>query len=230
MASKDSTINNDKSSVKMGGFAYFLSFITVLILAGLTFRLVPKIIEKYATINSWFIFACGASLGFLIAKFLIRGKLSVLLHEVRHSVISNLVGNKWKQMAVQNSSGHFEYAYSKSTAHYNAFIALAPYWLPLMTIAAIGIAFAIAFKNALLARAILGLGWGADITLNLRDISPHQSDFSSIRGGFTLGVIYVTALNILITCLVVAWVSGGLDGLKMLANEIWLIGKKFVAA
>lgn len=211
------TVQLDTS--KVGGFAFFLSFLVVIPLALLGIAFLTSTLPT-APLEPLARFGFGAIGGAVAARLLIRGHTAVFVHEFKHSVIANLVGNKATGWRIRKRTGHFEYEFTDKTAGYNAFISLAPYWLPPFTIAALGIALA-GWHGAPNTMAILvGLGWGADTLLNISDIGPHQTDFSSIRGGFTVGFLYVLALNTVILVLLLAWVMGGLGGLKLLVKSL----------
>ncbi len=196
----------------VGGFAFFLSLAAILptglIVASLALRLLSS--ETISTAGG---FTCAAVVGALCAHFFIKGHISVLIHEFKHSLISNLVGNKRKGMKIDRDSGYFEYAYSKQTKHFNAFISVAPYIVPVFTFVAGLIAFALFRHDHMLAALVVGIGYGMDLVLNIRDISPIQTDLSLLRGGYRLGVLYVTAWNVLIFGLLLAWVLKGGAGL-----------------
>lgn len=195
----------------VGGFAFFLSLGAILptgvILVALSLQLLSGDSSKYAGS-----FVAAAAVGALCAHLFIKGHISVLIHEFKHSLVSNLVGNKRKGMKIGRDSGYFEYAYSKETKHFNAFISVAPYIVPVFTFVAALLAFATARQGHLAAVLIVGFGYGIDLVLNIRDISPVQTDLSLIRGGYRIGVLYVVAWNVLIFGVLTSWILGGISG------------------
>jgi hypothetical protein len=212
----------DKEAPKrevVGGFAFFLSLAAILptglVILFLSVRLLSLESSGYAGT-----FFCAALVGALCAHSLIKGHISVLLHEFKHSVVSNLVGNKRKGMKIDRDSGYFEYAYSKQTKHFNALISLAPYFLPVFTFTSGLIAFALFRHEHVVAVLIVGIGYGIDLLLNTRDISPIQTDLTLIRGGYRVGVLYVTAWNLLIFALLLAWILQGLAGLAHILESL----------
>jgi hypothetical protein len=226
--SPDDFDGKDKDDVEggiVGGFAFFLS-LSLLLPTGLLFFVlaVRQIREADAKIAFAFLGSCV--FGALLAHSMIQGHISVLLHEFKHALISNLVGNKNKKMLVNKNSGHLVYAYTKRTAHFNAFIALAPYIVPLMTFVAVLLSVAIAPGDTLMAVIIIGLGYGADILLNARDISPVQTDISLIRGGYGIGLLYILAWNLVTAALVLAWAFQGSAGITELFAAV---SKLFIA-
>ena len=116
-------------------------------------------------------------------------------------------------MEINENSGSLQYEYTKKTAHYNAFIALAPYILPVFTCIASLITFAIQASNPLVPLAIIGVAYGIDVLMNARDISPIQTDISLIRGGFYVGLLYIMAWNMITSALALAWAFQGGAGI-----------------
>jgi hypothetical protein len=213
---------SDKETPKqavVGGFAFFLSLAAILP-TGLIATFLALGLASTETLGHAGTFACAALGGALCAHLFIKGHISVLIHEFKHSLISNLVGNKAKGMKINRDSGYFEYAYSKETKHFNAFISVAPYIVPVFTFVAALIAFALFRHEHVLAVLVVGIGYGMDLVLNIRDISPIQTDLSLLRGGYRLGVLYVAAWNILIFALLCAWVLEGTAGLTHILESI----------
>lgn len=214
---------NDKKKqkpAKAGGLAFFVSLFMLLLLGGVNILHIPALWEP-ATSGNGGRFLLGVMLGAWLSYAFLKGHVSVLIHEFKHALISNLVGNKWKGMKVKENSGHFEYAYSKSTAAYNAFISVAPYWLPVFTLPLLGISLALWYGNHQLIVFVVGIGYGADLICNTRDISPIQTDLTEINGGYGVALIYVLAINIVVFSLLIAWVFQGLFGLKYLLFGLW---------
>ena len=216
-----SDIKVDES--KVGGLAFYLSLISFALLAAAnSFNLIKLNLQSFSW-QPWALFSGGLISGIFIAKLFIRGKLYVFLHELSHAIISNLVGNKWRALVVKKNTGHFEYAYSKETAKYNAFVALAPYWLPLLSLSLGGVAALLLYinKNYFMLPFVVAVFYGMDLSMNARDVSPVQSDITNIRGGYYIGLGYIVVVNLFIFTLFAAWVSAGFDGLKYLFLELW---------
>lgn len=203
----------------VGGFAFYLSLFALLP-TGLLFTTLTlyrfRSADSTTTIN--FLFATLG--GVALAHMFIRGHLSVLIHEFKHSVISNLVGNRHRGFKIGANSGHYQYAYSKRTAHYNAFISLAPYITPVFTFVSVIVALIFFREQREIAAAIVGGGYGMDLILNVRDISPVQTDISLIRGGYRMGLLYIAAWNLLTFGVLMAWVFQGSQGLLLLLQDI----------
>jgi hypothetical protein len=212
--------SDHKKPPKVGGFAFYLSLAVILVLSTFNVALLPSLIGRTALIN-WAYFAAAAALGCAVSHFLIRDRFSVFLHELRHSIMSNIVGNKAKGMSFHKQTGKFEYEYTKSTAHMNAFIALAPYFLPVFTFIGLLVGYLLFRQHQPYLIVLAGLGYGMDLVLNFRDISDVQTDITEINGGYRVGLMYIFAANLFIFGYLAAWVCLGTDGLKHLVLGLY---------
>jgi hypothetical protein len=203
----------------VGGIPFFLS-LAALLPTGVLFTVLALVRVRYANSESMVAFIGATLVGAICAKLFIRKHISVLLHEFKHSLISNLVGNKHKGMKIEEDSGYYQWSYTKQTAHYNAFIALAPYITPVFTFLSVILALALCREDPFFTVILVGIGYGADLMLNIRDISPIQTDITLIRGGYKVGVLYIIAWNLVIAGLVLTWAFTGVTGLVILAEDI----------
>ncbi|MBX7145254.1 MAG: M50 family metallopeptidase [Oligoflexia bacterium] len=207
---------------RVGGLAFFTSLFALIVISLLNLPLLPALF--FGTGPSRLAhFFLGMLPGFFLAMYCIQGKYSVLVHEFKHSVISGLVGNRAKGLKINKDSGQFSYMYSRSTAAYNAFIALAPYWLPLFTTLSLLIAFSLWRANPVNFCIAVGVGYGTDLIMNLRDISPRQTDLTLIRGGYSIGLAYVIAMNLALLSFLLAGIMQGSFGLMYLVKSLWHI-------
>lgn len=193
----------------MGGPLFIISLIATWIIAIACVPCTIYLVYKFGDLSLLKLFSC-ALLGIIFAALFIRGSFSVFLHELKHSILSNFAGNRAKGMKVLKDSGHFEYEFTKDTGKFNPFIALAPYFLPVCTFPALLVAVTLFPSEEAYQLAIVGFCAGVDLLICMRDISPHQTDFSAIRGGFSVGLAYVFAINILFWCLLTVWAVGAL--------------------
>ena len=205
----------DTSSEKVGGFAFLLSLCLLLPTSVLFFRTAISQIT-HADILTVIIFGTSFLVGLFIAHRFIRGHMSVLIHEWKHGIVSNLVGNRNKKMEVNKNSGSLQYEYTKKTAHYNAFIALAPYILPVFTFLGALLSFALGTAGSQRTVIIVGIAYGIDLLMNARDVSPVQTDITLIRGGYGVGVTYICVWNLLTLSLALAWAFNGAQGISEL--------------
>jgi len=210
------------ASPKTGGIVFYTSLACLLFLAAhnaffLPVLLLSQVQSGYRIIE----FFLGNAFGCWFASTFINGHLSVLFHETKHSVFSNLVGNKSKKMRIKKETGSFEYSYTDKTKQYNAFIALAPYWMPLFTVPTVGAVALLVGQPSLVSLFIVGTAYGADTFLNVRDIHRQQTDILNIRGGFHIGLLYIVAMNLALLTILLAWVMQGIPGLKLLLYGLW---------
>lgn len=214
---------------RTGGFAFFLSLAALcpsgLILIYLAFSAVESIDTQ-----AFAVFGAAWIMGIVLGHSIIRGHASVYIHESKHAIVSNLVGNKRKGMKIDANSGHFTYSYTKKTAHFNALIALAPYILPVFTFLAAIVAFALFREDHLFAALVLGFGFGVDTALNVRDISPIQTDINTIKGGYGIGLLYIFSWNLVIFAVLLTWVFGGKAGLTQVLHHITEAFMRFYAS
>ena len=204
----------DELPSKIGGVTFFFALAALALLSVINLLSLTIIIDRQS-VRPLLYFGGGLVVGLAIGHFAIRGRISVFLHELKHAVFSHFVGNRDKGISLRSESGHFEYAYSKATAHMNVFIALAPYWLPLVTVPVALLALCFS-PSPLLAVAIVGIAYGTDCLTGLRDASPHQSDLTIVRGGFPVSIAYLFFSHLLMFTIVAAWASSGVSGLKLL--------------
>lgn len=213
---------------KVGGLPFFGSLIAILIFDLALSIILPALFNTESIALSAY-FAAAMLLGAFLANALFRGHVSVLIHEFKHSVMSSLAGNKSKGMKIDRRSGHFEYEYTKATAGSNAFIALAPYWLPVFTVPTVLVSLLFWRESHVVMVVFAGIAFGADLMLNIRDISPWQTDLTQIRGGYYVGLVYVVAMNLLVGIVLMAWVWHGVQGPRDLVVGLWEIAKMILA-
>lgn len=212
----------DSKRKKVGGISFYLSLFFLSLLSVINVLSLPFLISAEGSKRAA-IFLLATFLGFNTIPFIVKGHLSVFIHEAKHSIVSGFVGNRPKAMVVRSDSGEFKYEYTKDTARYNALIALAPYILPLFSLLLMGFSYSLVSTTISFAHAaITGVGYGADLKLNLRDVSDRQTDIIDIRGGYRVGIAYITAANIWIATLFLAWTFGGFAGMVGLVKG-WAI-------
>lgn len=207
---------------KCGGVFFFSSLIFTYVFSILFSPAALNVIATTSTWTRWRGFLGGMLLGLGLVKLLISGKTETLLHEIRHNVFSGFVGNKPKKIEVHDKGGSFEYEYTQETAKFNAFISLAPYFLPFFTLLTFPIWCCILNIPSAIRAGILGAAYAADIRLNLQDIHPGQTDFTDLNGGFFVGVLYVIGFHIAFSILIFTWVGGDYKGVFEMLSETFL--------
>lgn len=209
-----------EDSGPVGGFVFFIS---LLVLGALGSFWLVQILRRLpdAQLYRGLVFLPSAAGGFLFSLLIIPRRLHVFIHELKHSIVSNLAGNRARGMKVRSESGHFRYEYTKRTAAYNAFISLAPYWVPLVSVVAVPLAVFLLRPQPVLLLSSVGFAFGIDLRMNVRDISPVQTDITHIRGGYFIGLLYIFAINLTIMTLVASWVLFDWNGPALLLTELW---------
>lgn len=203
---------------KTGGIPFFISLISVYILSSLNITNLPELFDSFALRRICY-FGSGVVIGLWFAETFVKGKFSVFLHELKHAVVSGLVGNKSKGFEVQEKTGKFIYHYTNDTAQYNALIALAPYFLPLFLFFSSIFALIFFRDNQTAVLISIGAGYGFDFLLNVRDIGPHQTDIKHITFGYYVGIIYILGMNLFILSSISGYIFQNFYGLKYLAYE-----------
>lgn len=217
---KKRTRDKKARSERHGGIAFFVSLGALIFLSLFNFFLLPELWDSLV-IAPLIRFGIGVFIGVWLAQGFLKGRFSVAIHEFKHRLISGLVGNKHKGFVVKKNSGEYRYEYTKETAQYNAFIALAPYWVPLFTGIALLLSLTLWRHNHTLIPLVVGVAYGVDLLMNTRDISPHQTDLTLTRGGYQVGVLYVIVMNATIFSYLISWVMQRLYGLKYLGYGLW---------
>jgi hypothetical protein len=214
----------DVSSEPVGGIPFFVSLLVLIPIGLASFSLAlgrwrSPFIPPTAT------FLLSVFGGAIVGHSMIRGALHVFLHELKHQIPSNLVGNKGKGIKFGDTTGSYTYQFSKKTRSFNAFISLAPYCLPLFTFVTFLTALLTLRENHIAAVALVGLGYGIDLTINVRDISPIQTDLTNISGGYRVGLAYIAAWHFALLGVLLSWVFEGLLGVQALGSEF---GRLFI--
>jgi hypothetical protein len=207
----------------VGGAAFFASYLVLIFLSVANMHVLLTL-SSDTPLDRVLLLSAGLILGWWVAYTFFRGQLSVLLHEYKHAILALLVGNKWKRLRLKGMGGDFTYTYTKDTAEYNAFISVAPYFLPLLTFVG-GLFFLTIYQRSLEGAVVLfATLHGAELYFNFKDATPIQTDLTDIRGGFLVGIGYVIVANLFITSTVIIGVLGGNNGFKLMANALWTLG------
>lgn len=181
----------------------------------------------WATEEFWF-FALGGVL-WTIAFFGLPRPLLIYVfgHELTHALWVWAMGGRVSKFRVSSDGGHI------ITDTHNFWIALAPYFFPLYSIAVIAIYGAAGiFYDVLPYRrllfALIGATWGFHASFTLWMIPKGQSDLKYHGTFFSLVVIYLMNLLVLTVFLIIAsrhvtWLSFGRDLLENTMNfSAWL--------
>jgi len=207
----------------IGGFSFFISFPCLFLISMVNIFYLKELIDSNGLKNLVYFLIAG-TIGAWFSFLFIRAHISVFIHEFKHSLISNLVGNKDKGWKVKKETGHFQYSYTEKTAKFNALISLAPYFIPLFSFPVLIVSLFIFSQTQSFPVPLLGLAAGADFYLNIKDIGRHQSDFTNLIGGFTLGIIFVILINTAWYTYLLSFVLADIFGFKYLFFGLYETG------
>jgi hypothetical protein len=208
-----------KPEKKVGGLTFLISIPALFVLNCVVLNNLFSVVELAEGDSAYWLLG-GVSLGLIIAPAFSKGRVYVFIHEVKHAILASLAGNKWKGMKVGSQNGSFEYVFYKHTAHLNAFIFLAPYWFPIISIPVWLLCLTNWDPQGL--KLALGAALGADVYMGLKDMGPHQTDLSRIRGGVLVAKSYILLMTTLVCSLVTIGGILGLIGFKLLGAGILL--------
>jgi hypothetical protein len=214
--------NRLTSDTKEGGIAFYFTLLCLIIINAVQLFGLSGILT-HTQFSQWGEFVTALLCGGMAAACFINGGFSTFLHEVRHSTVSGLVGNSWGKMHVDGNSGYFQFKYDQRNKHFNALIALAPYYLPVFTVLGAVFMALYFYRYKVWLSMILGFGYGIDLVLNLRDISPIQSDLTRIRGGYSVAVAFIVLAQLALASLVSYWVIAQMAGIRYLGAVYWEI-------
>lgn len=156
--------------------------------------------------KDWALFGFGfiAALGFTVTSKLT--KFRVFIHELKHSMVVNLSGNKVNDFKVGKNTGHVEYSMYQDRVHYAPLIALAPYFFPLFSLPIVIATIFLHNNYPEFMIPLVGFSLALDLSFSITEIHPYQSDFQSIIGGFFTSALYLAGFYLMwsMICLIMA--------------------------
>lgn len=175
----------------------------------------------------WFLGAFCAYLLSHLLRWLTFQRAYVFAHEFAHALAAWATGGKVFAFVVRKQSGHVD------LSHTSAFICLAPYWVPVYALAAVG-AYRAALWGGNIPRAreaflaVMGAALAFHIAHTVEALwTTHQSDLD--EAGFPLSISLIVFLNGLILlvsakCLFPASVSlaDGLGTVARVTSGFWM--------
>ncbi len=148
-------------------------------------------------------------------------KIRTIIHEMKHAIVVILTGNKLNKIVANSEDGFVEYQMYENRLHFAPIISLAPYFLPFFSFPILIGAMLVEDQSLVLAALFLGGGLAGDICLGVGEVSPAQSDFKSILGGFWLSKFYLVGFYLFWPTFVFLWVNAGtgsiLEGIETLS-------------
>ena len=185
----------DAKVVRHGGMAFYMAYLLCMFGSCLSLSCITAFwAEEFLTTLQSVV--TGVLFGVIAGAILIRGYVKALVHEVKHLLVAVLVGNKIEGFRLGDGEGHVTYAYTSDKRKFNAVIAIAPYVLPFFSLpvfVCLQFASGLEPKHSIL---ILCLAFGFDLYANFRDVSPIQTDFTGLKGGFLVGATFTVFANL----------------------------------
>jgi len=215
-----SKITTEAKSSSNGGISFYITTILLFLILVNNVKYFPKLLEQ-SSASSLFYLAIGIALGMLVGYIVIHGHTKAFIHELKHLIVAILAGNRVKDFHFRNNAGHLKYQFTETTKKFNALIALAPYFLPLFTIPTLilmGFLWNLEHNYQII---LLAMAFGFDFFANIRDISPAQTDISTIRGGYFVGLVFIIVINFVLFSLLLTWCLQGISGLFGLLYFAW---------
>ena len=187
-----------------GGFFFLISILALAFLAQSNIRALWEIAWRVKA-EPLILTLASLSVGAWFAHTFIRNHNNVLVHELKHAIVSGFAGNSWKELRVGRDTGHFQFSFSDSTRRMNAIIMLAHYFFPLFTLPVFLVSLVLFYGNYDFLVIPVGIAFGADLDLGWRDFSPHQTDLQGIIGGVLIAASFIILMNTVLLTTFLAW-------------------------
>lgn len=214
---------------KSGSLAFYLS---IPVLGAFALLLLLTILDALSNLGSnwenWKYFCYNFALAcvWLISFDLLRTK--VLIHELKHAVTVLLTGNRLTGIKIAKHSGHVSYQMYMDSLHFVPFILLAPYVFPLFSGPVLIAAIILEPEHLPLMQGLLGFALAVDLTTNVRELHPQQTDLKRIFGGFLPVIFYIMEANLVWILICLLWMIEGREGFVrfggfalMIIQQIW---------
>ena len=199
---------------RFGSLAFYFSIPTALALTLLVVGQTFYFFQTHPLDVSRIVIFCHSFLaGILIASTLLSERIRTLLHELKHAAVVVLSGNKVKEISVGSGEGHVHYEAYEDKSHLEPFVAMAPYFFPLLSLPILIGSFFIDAFYPTAALYCLGIFYGIDLATGYLEITSYQSDLKRIYGGFIATRAFLVSVNFLYLSLVLFWALSGRPGI-----------------
>lgn len=220
MSGHKDNVEIKKTLRRQGGIPFFMAFIFFNLLAVLSLvctqgMLLTQALSAYS--EAFLGIVAGLAIGFICY----RGYCKSFIHESKHCLAAVIVGNSIKGFSLRNNEGHVTYEFTDSTKRFNAFIHIAPYTIPVLFLPFFFYLIFFTDSNTAAQILIVSALLGFDLYCNLRDVSPVQTDLSSLVGGFATGVFFILAVHIVLIAFFFVWLIHGSVGMVSLLACGW---------
>jgi hypothetical protein len=177
----------------------------------------------------WSSFGLGAIAVLFIAGTSKMSKTRVFIHELKHFIVVILTGNRVKDFHVDTHTGHVAFAMYTDKVHFAPFIAMAPYFWPLLSLPMLIACLIFEDYNKAMLSIALGATLSFDLVTAYQDIHPHQTDFKQVFGGFLVCGVYLAGFHFMWTMFCLLWVLAGRSGFVYAFYVFYELGQVAVA-
>lgn len=179
-------------------------------------------------LNLWASAIAGFSGASLLLIRLELGRTKTLIHELKHACMVILTGNVLKGISVSKHSGEVKYEIYENSLHSASLIALAPYFMPLLSLPTLIAALLLESGESSLWALALGATLGIDLTTAFSEMRPEQTDFKKILGGFLASGCYLAGFHFMWVSVVAIWFMGG-QAAYIYTGRVFLSGAEAIA-
>jgi hypothetical protein len=199
---------------RFGSLAFYFSIPTATVLTLLVTLQIVYFFQHHSVDVSRIVIFCHSFLaGVLVASTLLSERIKTLMHELKHAAVVVLTGNRVKEISVGSGSGHVHYEAYKNRGHLEPFVAMAPYFFPLMSLPILISSFFIDPFYPTAALYCLGVFYGIDLTTGFLEITSYQSDLKRIYGGYIATRAFILSVTLLYLSIVLFWALSGRQGI-----------------
>ncbi len=198
------------SNRKLISLAFLIAIPTCFVIASLFLFTLLVLLQRGETpTQGWLLFLGGVTATVGILSLAKLNYLRTFIHEAKHGIVVLFSGNKLSDMEVKEQTGQVEYALYEDRDHYEPFIVLAPYFLPLFSFPTWVAAMILGSENFPGLLFVLGLTLTLDLATAWFELYPNQSDLKRIRGGFFFASLFIAGANFLWLMNCLLFVQGG---------------------
>jgi hypothetical protein len=201
------------SYIRTGSIAFFIAIPSALIISFLGAATLIKLYQIPTSREETHILFCigfiGASSIFASTKM---PTVRTFLHEVKHSIMIHITGGQVTDFQVNKHTGHVAFKMLQDRTHFAPFIALAPYFFPLLSLPILVVCIALGQNFQALSIILLGSALAVDLVLGYQEIHPSQTDLQRIFGGIIPAYLFIGAFHLMWIIICWIWIIGGNKG------------------
>jgi len=206
---------------RFGSFAFYFSIPAALFIAAFLLLEVYMFLRlKGAEREGLTLFLHSFLAGTILTAQFKAERLRTLIHEIKHVVVATLTGQKVMEVRVGRGEGHVTYEATKDTFHLEAFVMMAPYFVPLFSFPIFLCAIALESVARPAFVYALGFFYGLDLATGYKEIHTGQSDLKRIYGGYLFTRGFLFAVHLLWFSVILVWIVGGNAAFVFIAETL----------